>query len=210
MENGERKVRHADVGMADIAGVARAVQDMYDDRLDVLIVRGALDATRLAALGEQLDRDDRDPGWARPNQRMPVEDIQLLGTDTPATPTYQSPRGASLDDYLQSAERNKSTTTALFGEGYNSVDWSSQGSVDLASIWLPEGGADIHVTTCRRAGSRDLRVHQGASRPVSHESRHAALAVSHASLVGRQARGADPESFAAAIRRQPAQQGLGH
>ena len=62
MENGERKVRHADVGMADIAGVARAVQDMYDDRLDVLIVRGALDATRLAALGEQLDRDDRDPG----------------------------------------------------------------------------------------------------------------------------------------------------
>ena len=122
MENGERKVRHADVGMADIAGVARAVQDMYDDRLDVLIVRGALDATRLAALGEQLDRDDRDPGWARPNQRMPVEDIQLLGTDTPATPTYQSPRGASLDDYLQSAERNKSTTTALFGEGYNPVE----------------------------------------------------------------------------------------
>ena len=96
-----------------------AIAEMYDDRLDVLVARGAIEAAPLAAAGESLDRDDRDPGWARPNERMPVEDIQLLGTDTPATPTYQAPRGASLQEYLESASRHRSETDGVFSGSFD-------------------------------------------------------------------------------------------
>lgn len=96
-----------------------AIAEMYDDRLDVLVARGAIEAAPLATAGESLDRDDRDPGWARPNERMPVEDIQLLGTDTPATPTYQAPRGASLQEYLESASRHRSETDGVFSGGFD-------------------------------------------------------------------------------------------
>ena len=66
-----RKIRSADVNAADLGSATEAITQMYDDQLDVLIVRGALAAAPLAAVGNQLDRDDRDPGWARPNERMP-------------------------------------------------------------------------------------------------------------------------------------------
>jgi hypothetical protein len=49
---------------------------------------------------------------------MPVEDIQILGTDTPATPTYQAPRGASLDEYLASAARHRREGQGVFDSGF--------------------------------------------------------------------------------------------
>ncbi len=90
------------------------IGDLYDDRLDVIVARGAMPAAPLAAAGESLDRDDADPGWNRPNERMPIEDIQLLGTDNPATPTYRSPRGASLGEYLDSAAKHRAAAPAVF------------------------------------------------------------------------------------------------
>lgn len=102
-----RTVRSIDVSSADLRGVDNAIEDLYNDAIDVVVVRRALPVEPLLAAGERLDRGDRDPGWARPNQKMPVEDIELLGTDTPATPTYQNPRGASLDEYLDSAQRHR-------------------------------------------------------------------------------------------------------
>src|SRR5690242_4335216 len=39
------------------------IGDLYDDRLDVIVARGAMPAAPLAAAGESLDRDDADPGW---------------------------------------------------------------------------------------------------------------------------------------------------
>jgi hypothetical protein len=94
---------------------------MYEDRLDVVVVRDVLPRSVLAAAGERLDRDDRDPGWARPNQKMPIEDIQLLGTDTPATPTFEAPRGASLDAYLASAARHQSAVSGVFGDSFDAT-----------------------------------------------------------------------------------------
>lgn len=113
-----RRIRSADVHAAEADEVADAIAQMYDDRLDVLIVRQALAAGPLAAVGERLDRDDTDPGWARPNVKMPVEDIQILGTDTPATPTYQAPRGASLDAYLESAKKHSAEAQDVFEAGF--------------------------------------------------------------------------------------------
>jgi hypothetical protein len=109
-----RSVRLLDVDARDTSHVANAIEDMYDDTLDVIVVRGALDAATLSGVGEQLDSGARAVDWSRPNERMPVEDVQLLGTDTPATPTFQAPRGATLDAYLSSAAARGPEATAVF------------------------------------------------------------------------------------------------
>jgi len=114
----QRIIRASDVDAARAGDAADAIPRMYDDQLDVLIVRHAFDSKPLADAGERLDRDDADPGWARPNIKMPVEDIQILGTDTPATPTYQAPGGASLDEYLASAERHRQEGQGVFDAGF--------------------------------------------------------------------------------------------
>jgi hypothetical protein len=118
----QRTIRAREVDAARIGDAADAIQRMYDDQLDVLIVRRAFDAKPLTDAGERLDRDDTNPGWARPNVKMPVEDIQILGTDTPATPTYQAPGGASLDDYLASAERHRQEGQGVFDAGFHAAN----------------------------------------------------------------------------------------
>ena len=114
-----RVVRSADVDVADAGRLSNAIDQMYEDRLDVIVIRRALDPARLAAVGEQLDRDDTSAAWARPNARMPIEDIQVLGSDIPATPTYSAPTGASLDAYLESAKGHQAATAGLFDQDFN-------------------------------------------------------------------------------------------
>lgn len=131
-----RTVRSIDVPAADINGAENAIEDLYNDAIDVVVVRQALLVEPLIAAGERLDRGDRDPGWAHPNQKMPVEDIELLGTDTPATPTYQNPRGASLDEYLESAQRHRADAQ-VFGDEFNA-------------------GQEIHKALARFSGGRPV------------------------------------------------------
>jgi len=116
-----RVIRSLDVHAADAARIANGIEDLYNDTLDVIVVRRAFSPEPLAAVGTKLDRDDVGPGWARPNERMPVEDIQLLGTDTPATPTFQAPRGATLDEYLASAARHRADAASVFQPGFDAT-----------------------------------------------------------------------------------------
>ncbi len=117
-----RVVRSLDVDVTDLSAVRNGIEDLYDDKLDVIVVRNAFDARRLAAAGAALDRADGHIGWARPNEKMPVEDIELLGTDTPATPTYRAPRGASLDEYLASAQRHEALTAGVFDSTFDGTE----------------------------------------------------------------------------------------
>lgn len=107
-----RRVRAVDVDMSALSSVANGVADLYDDKLDVIIIRNAFPIAPTVASGERLDRDEEDLGWAHPNERMPVEDIQVIGTA--ATPTYGTPQGPSLETYLQGAERVRSSANAIF------------------------------------------------------------------------------------------------
>ena len=116
-----RPVRSLDVDARDVSAVANGIEDIYGDAVDVILVRGAFNAAVLAEAGQQLDSDARDPGWSRPNLKMPVEDVQLLGTDTPATPTYQAPRGATLNAYLTSAAVHASEAADVFKPGFDAV-----------------------------------------------------------------------------------------
>jgi hypothetical protein len=116
-----RTIRSREAHASDVTAVANGIEDMYNDALDVIVVRAALPKAPLSDAGARLDRDDVDPGWARPNEKMPVEDIQLLGTDTPATPTYSAPRGASLDAYLDSAARHRSDAERVFDASFDAT-----------------------------------------------------------------------------------------
>ena len=91
MDTVARTIRSIEIDAASAARAANAIEDLYNDTLDVVVARQAFPREPLASAGDELDRTDRDPGWARPNEKMPVEDIQILGTHTPATPTYQAP-----------------------------------------------------------------------------------------------------------------------
>jgi hypothetical protein len=110
-----RPVHTRDFDLGSEPDVAsRCIDDLYAGAVDVVVARHALDTDRLRAVGDRLDAADEAPDWARPNIRMPVEDLQLLGTDTPATPTYAAPRGATLDAYLASAARHEAQAAAVF------------------------------------------------------------------------------------------------
>jgi hypothetical protein len=115
-------VRFVDISSTAVDAVANGIEDLYDDKLDVIVVRNAFAREPLEKAGAELDHDDRDRGWARPNARMPVEDIQLLGTNTPATPTYQEPRGASLESYLESARRHRASVSGVFDEDFDAAE----------------------------------------------------------------------------------------
>src|SRR5258708_27055912 len=109
------------IEVTDAVPAANGIEDLYNDTLDVILSRRAFPREPIAAAGDELDRTDRDPGWARPNEKMPVEDIQILGTHTPATPTYQAPRGASLDAYPEGTERHRAHANTVFAEGFDPV-----------------------------------------------------------------------------------------
>ena len=57
-----RTVRSVDVSATDVGHVENGIEDLYEDKVDVIVVRSALAAGPLAAAGERLDRSDRDPG----------------------------------------------------------------------------------------------------------------------------------------------------
>ena len=139
----QRRVRAIDIDARNLAEVTHGIDDLYGESLDVIVVRGAFDAAALADAGQRLDSDERDAEWSRPNERMPLEDLQLLGTDTPATPTYREPRGASLDAYLSSAITHASATAGIFKPGFDAA-------------------AEIHMLLGRLSGGRPVEVAQAS------------------------------------------------
>ena len=156
-------VRFLDVDARDSSAVANGIEDLYDNAVDVIVVRDAFDREAMAEVGERLDRDD--PSWSRPNETMPVEDVQLLGTDTPATPTFRTPRGASLDAYLSSAAAHVGEAAAVFDAGFDAADEIRaalsrySGSRPVESARTGDGRSYAPFTIRRLADGRQIGVH---------------------------------------------------
>jgi hypothetical protein len=115
-----RAVRCTDV-RAGGADVARGIEDLYDDRVDVIIVRDAMPRAPLAAAAATLDAAESRLAWSRPNKVAPPDDIHILGTDTPATPTYSAPAGYSLEAYLAGAAKHRAQTADVFPAGFDAI-----------------------------------------------------------------------------------------
>ncbi len=167
-----RTVRSLDVQASDTVRVANGIEDLYNDLLDVIVIRRAFTPEPLAAVGATLDRDDVNGGWARPNEKMPIEDIQLLGTNTPATPTYQSPRGASLDEYLENAVRHREAT-AVFQPGFDATrefkhvlgQCAGGRPVDVATS--SDGRAFVPYTIRRLVDGKQIGIHHDYHSPLA-------------------------------------------
>jgi hapalindole-type alkaloid chlorinase len=168
-----RTVRSLDVQASDPARVANGIEDLYNDKLDVIVIRRAFVPEPLAAVGAKLDRDDVNPGWARPNEKMPVEDIQLLGTDTPATPTFQAPRGASLDAYLESAARHQADADGVFQPGFDvtrefqNVLGRCAGGRPVGVATNSDGRAFVPYTIRRLVDGKQIGIHHDYHYPLA-------------------------------------------
>ena len=121
----------------------------------------------------RTDRTDRDPGWARPNEKMPVEDIQILGTHTPATPTYQAPRGASLDAYLDSAEQvtarrptARSPRASTRWPKSNACSGDSAADVRVVLPRAADGRSYAPLTLRRLADGKQIGIHHDYHYPL--------------------------------------------
>lgn len=156
--------RCVDVPLTATAALANAIVDLYEQRTDVLVVRGALPAAQLAPIGLRLDAG-HELGWERPNERMPPEDIQLLGTDTPATPTYRCPQGPSLNDYLDSAAKHHADADQAIGPGFDFQQHLPQllrrfsGGRDVRVPRAVDGREYVPYTLRRLAEHKQIGIH---------------------------------------------------
>lgn len=118
MGSGNGRPRLADRQAVEVAAGANTIEELYDGVLDVLVERGAVSGTPLAAVASAIERGDQQPAWARPNAVMPPEDIQVLGTA--ATPTYSTPHGPTLEAYLKTADWYDESP--LFGSAFDPTE----------------------------------------------------------------------------------------
>src|SRR5579884_3389735 len=100
--NSSIRVRENDVKQ-DLA-FSGVLQEIYKDDLDAAVVHGAFTNAVIEAAAHKVESAPLN--WNHPNRGMAGNDIEILGTDTPATPTFTNPRGASLEAYLSSASSN--------------------------------------------------------------------------------------------------------
>ena len=90
-----RTVRFVDVTMDDAAAVANGIEDLYDDKLDVIVVRKAFPTEMFAGVGRELDHDGSSRPWARPNEKDAGGRCATAGAPTRrATPTWLLRRAA--------------------------------------------------------------------------------------------------------------------
>jgi hypothetical protein len=153
---GRREVRRADFAEGGPA-VSHAIEALYDDRLDVMLLRGALPVDTLTAAGALLDQADGKRTWSRPNAVAPPQDIHILGTDAPATPTFSAPTGASLDAYLRGATRHGADTAGVFPPGFDArlaIEHVLQGTSGGRAVELARAadGREFTPYTLRRLG----------------------------------------------------------
>lgn len=111
-------LRLLDQAADDVTPVSNAIEDLYEDALDVAVVRGSWPPHLLSRVSTMLEAGDPGVVWNRPNAAMPPEDIQVLGTA--ATPTYSTPTGPTLDAYLEDA--NWYDRARLFGQDFDPTD----------------------------------------------------------------------------------------
>jgi hypothetical protein len=161
----ERQIRTVEGGFD--RDFANAVEDIHQDRLDALVLRGGLpDSTRraiVARLGDEMP-------WHRPNQTGPRADIRVLGVA--ATPTFATPGGPPVESYFDEAARYAPIYDQLLGGSPNPLE---------ALIGLAAGGRPVERLTrpdgTRFAGYTIRSLPEGQRIIVHNDHSHMALPI---------------------------------
>ena len=85
-----RTIRAVDVTPAELADHADAIEQIHQDRLDAIVLRGAFPEPLREHILARLEAGDLP--WLRPNSSGPQADIHVLGNA--ATPTFNTPSPA--------------------------------------------------------------------------------------------------------------------
>jgi hypothetical protein len=117
MKSGSVRFQESVWDRAAVAG--NLLDEIYEDKVDVALLRGVFSPALMESAGGKLGAENGSYSWARPNQVSPPDDIYVLGSETPATPTFRAPRGASLEDYLRDATAHEALVSGIFGADFN-------------------------------------------------------------------------------------------
>ena len=106
-----RDIRWAAIQTDDAGGYADAIEDIYRDRLDAIVLRQSFPAGPAAHALRRIRDNDGIP-WLRPNRTGPNADIRVLGIA--ATPSFENPQGPGTDTYFDNVEFYEQATDGLF------------------------------------------------------------------------------------------------
>jgi hapalindole-type alkaloid chlorinase len=113
----ENTVRVVEIDLAQIDDYPMLLEDIYDDRIDVLMIRQAFCPKELEAAGMAAQQESC-LQWLRPNPaEMVGENIQVLGVSL--TPSGKTPMGPSLDVYLTENQAYRQVSDRLFNPEFN-------------------------------------------------------------------------------------------
>jgi hypothetical protein len=106
-------LQYRDCGVGDLS-LGNAVEDLYERRHDVILVRNAFPNALLAEVVRRLEDQDRQSLWTRPSKKVENEDVLVLGANRTASRTYAEPNGPPLQAYLESAARDRAVLEEMF------------------------------------------------------------------------------------------------
>jgi hypothetical protein len=127
--------KYLEVAAEEASRLRNVLEELYERTVDVAVVRRAFVNEQLPALAKAVDRGERPLRWNQPNAAVPVEDIQVLGTA--ATPTYSTPHGPTLAEYLDDASWYE--RSPIFGQGFD------PGAAVTAALARHSGGRPVDV-----------------------------------------------------------------
>ncbi len=116
-QHGEgRDIRWAEIHPGATSNCANAIEDIYNDKLDAIVLRQAFPAGACADALQRISNDTELP-WLRPNRTGPSADIRVLGVA--ATASFETPGGPAVDAYFDNVDRYERVTKDLFGTDFD-------------------------------------------------------------------------------------------
>lgn len=113
-----RTIRAVDVTPAELADHADAIEQIHQDRLDAIVLRGAFPGPLREHILARLEAGDLP--WLRPNSSGPQADIHVLGNA--ATPTFNTPGGPEVERYFDDADEYGALYDQLLAGGQGRSD----------------------------------------------------------------------------------------
>ena len=104
-----------------IGDYSNAIEDIYDDKLDAIVIRNAFPLDVASQIVDRLHSDSSLP-WLRPNKIGPNTDIHVLGV--PATPTFESPGGPDVEAYFDAGAKYDEVIRTVFPDSCNPVSYT--------------------------------------------------------------------------------------
>ncbi|ESA38703.1 hypothetical protein N836_30770 [Leptolyngbya sp. Heron Island J] len=114
----KRMVRVIEIDFAQIEDFPMALEDLYLDQIDVLLVRRAFCPKRSRLADSRAESGAVDLEWLQTNSsEIDGENIRVLGVSL--TPSGKSPTGQSLDTYLDKNRLYREMIDRLFDPSFN-------------------------------------------------------------------------------------------